>query len=196
MAETKSRPIRTVALEMCYALKEDPRTKRRYLKSDNWISPNNSGNNDHNILFRPVRVDSNEVALRNLGNTRFWSRLTAQGQTNCLNADSTTARLEATLEVEELVLSRELIYNVRYRLQDAKIFDQSPLISHVTVSPMTKVTAKLIASKGNYDVPFSYTQRDILTDGTEVTYNKNDGLYSRGNIYNVDVELTEEPIKN
>uniref|UniRef100_A0A7C9FFP9 Agglutinin domain-containing protein n=2 Tax=Opuntia streptacantha TaxID=393608 RepID=A0A7C9FFP9_OPUST len=252
---------------------------RFWRRSPNWIwaDSTDTSNNNRDTRFMPVRVDSHKIALRNLGNNRFCSRLTTEGKTSCLNADSTTARLEATLGVEELVLSRE-IYNVKYRLQDAKIYDERVLImatattsnmtqqtsthtfrfaykdtttttwqasvsaglsvratfktgipflargkltisaeisgtyewgkttevtreiertDQVGVPPMTQVTANLLASAGKFDVPFSYTQRDILIDGTEVIYrDKNDGVYSGGNNYNVHLELTEKPIKN
>uniref|UniRef100_A0A7C9F1N6 Agglutinin domain-containing protein n=1 Tax=Opuntia streptacantha TaxID=393608 RepID=A0A7C9F1N6_OPUST len=250
---------------------------RFWRRSPNWIwADSDDTSNNRDTRFKPVKVGSHKIALRNLGNNRFCSRLTTEGKTSCLNADSTTAREEATLEVKELVLSRE-IDNVKYRLQDATIYDNSvvlmatstttnstnqttshtfkftykdttttmwqasvsaglsveftfkggvPLLAdgeikisaeissiyewgkviedtkelesteQISVPPMTEVTCKLLASTGKFGVPFSYTQHDILIDGTEVTYpERDDGVFSGGKTYDVHLELTEKPIK-
>nr|AML47770.1 putative agglutinin [Triticum aestivum]AOZ21512.1 putative agglutinin protein [Triticum aestivum] len=47
----------------------------------------------------------------------------------------------------------------------------------VEVPPMKKVTVKAIGSNGLCDIPFSYKQRDILTNGDEVIQEFTDGMY-------------------
>ena len=59
----------------------------------------------------------------------FWKRLTTEGKTSCLNAAVSTISKEAPLEVGELVLSRN-IYNVNFRLVDARIYDQGHQDDH------------------------------------------------------------------
>ncbi|WJZ90941.1 hypothetical protein VitviT2T_010056 [Vitis vinifera] len=102
---------------------------RFWRRSPNWIlaDSDDSTNNNSNTLFWPVRVDKNVVALRNLGNNNFCKRLTTEGKTSCLNAGVSTISREARLEVAELVLSRN-IYNVNFRLMDARIYDQRVIV--------------------------------------------------------------------
>lgn len=70
-----------------------------------------------------MKVDNNIVALRNLGNNSFCKSLTADNKTNCLNAAVPTITTEARLEMQELVLSRN-IYNLTFHLLDARIYGQ------------------------------------------------------------------------
>ena len=97
--------------------------------SPNWIwaDSNDSTTNNPDTLFWPVRVDKNVFALRNCGNNNFCMSLTTEGKTNCLNAAVSTILREAHLEVRELILSRE-IYNVDFRLTDARIYDQRVIV--------------------------------------------------------------------
>ncbi|KAG5538538.1 hypothetical protein RHGRI_019201 [Rhododendron griersonianum] len=95
-------------------------------RSPNWIwaDSDDSTTNNSDTLFSPVKVGNNIVALRNLGNNNFCKRLTTEGKTSCLNAGETTISTFARLVVEELVISRE-IYNVNFRLLDARIYNQN-----------------------------------------------------------------------
>ncbi|KAJ1255710.1 hypothetical protein BS78_K169100 [Paspalum vaginatum] len=62
----------------------------------------------------------------------------------------------------------------------------------VSVPPKTRVTVASTATKASCDVPFSYTQRDTLVDGKEVTYNMDDGLYTGVNCYDFKHVTSEE----
>ncbi|KAL6654705.1 hypothetical protein ACP70R_008170 [Stipagrostis hirtigluma subsp. patula] len=53
----------------------------------------------------------------------------------------------------------------------------------VTVPPKTRVTVTSTATRASCDVPFSYTQRDTLVDGRQVTYDMDDGIYTCVNCY-------------
>ncbi|CAL5036074.1 unnamed protein product [Urochloa decumbens] len=64
----------------------------------------------------------------------------------------------------------------------------------VTVPPKTKVTVASTATRAFCDVPFSYTQRDTLVDGRQVTYEMDDGLYTGVNCYDFKYVTTEESI--
>ncbi|KAF5956867.1 hypothetical protein HYC85_004092 [Camellia sinensis] len=77
-------------------------------------------------MFWPIKVDNNVVALRNLGNKKFWKILTADGKTNCLSAAASRISSEVHLKAEEAVISRK-IYNVNFRLGDARIYNKSIL---------------------------------------------------------------------
>lgn len=54
----------------------------------------------------------------------------------------------------------------------------------VTVPPNTRVMAKVLATKGFCDIPYSYTQRDVLTNGKVVIQHFDDGIYIGSNCYN------------
>ncbi|KAJ9697187.1 hypothetical protein PVL29_009110 [Vitis rotundifolia] len=102
---------------------------RFWRRNPNWIwaDSDDSTTNNPDTLFWPIRVDKNVVALRNLGNNNFCKRLTTEGKISCLNAGVSTISREARLEVAELVLSRN-IYNVNFRLMDARIYDQRVIV--------------------------------------------------------------------
>ncbi|KAE9444713.1 hypothetical protein C3L33_23389, partial [Rhododendron williamsianum] len=51
-------------------------------------------------------------------------------------------------------------------------------VYNVIVPPKTKVTVSALGTQGTCDVPFSYSQTDDLPDGTSITYNMNDGVYT------------------
>ncbi|KAL6135457.1 hypothetical protein ACLB2K_067685 [Fragaria x ananassa] len=58
------------------------------------------------------------------------------------------------------------------------------------VPAYTRVQVRLLAIKGNCDVPYSYYQRDLLYNGQTVIYKKDDGLYTGVNSYNFHYEVT------
>ncbi|KAJ6837143.1 natterin-3 [Iris pallida] len=99
-------------------------------RSPNWIwaDATSSSTDDNDTVFWPVKIDDHTIVLRNLGNNMYCRSLTTEGKTNCLNASATTATREALLAVQEPVSSRD-IYNVRYRLEDARIYDEEPFIA-------------------------------------------------------------------
>ncbi|KAL7170614.1 hypothetical protein ACSBR2_035486 [Camellia fascicularis] len=87
---------------------------------------NNSLESD--MLFRPTKVGNNVVALRSLGNGKLCKILSsANGKINCLSADVSTISAEVHLEVDETFTSRK-IYNVNFRLGDARIYNGSILM--------------------------------------------------------------------
>ncbi|KAI9107258.1 hypothetical protein K1719_021646 [Acacia pycnantha] len=230
-------------------------------RSPNWIWADSydTTNNNSDTLFWPIKVDNNVVALRNLGNNNFCMRLTTEGKTSCLNSGVSTISKEARIEVEDLVISRQ-IYNVNFRLLDARIYSQRVLTmatgvainrtqepnnaevklsytetksstwnaslslkqgvkttfkaglpfigdgeievsvefsgayERFTVPPMTMVTVSLLATVGSCDVPFSYTQRDTLTNGKRVPYVMDDGIYTGINSFKFKYETKQEKL--
>ncbi|KAI8553383.1 hypothetical protein RHMOL_Rhmol05G0011500 [Rhododendron molle] len=96
-------------------------------RSPNWIWADSDDTTTNNLdtLFYPVKVGDNVIALRNLGNKNFCN-----SHRNYLKAAVTTLSRETRLVVEELVISRE-IYNVNFRLLDARIYNQK-IITMVT----------------------------------------------------------------
>ncbi|OMO73391.1 Aerolysin/hemolysin/leukocidin toxin [Corchorus olitorius] len=62
-----------------------------------------------------------------------------------------------------------------------------------TVPARTKATVDLIATRGRCDVPFTFTQRDTLFDGT-VVISQQTGIFTGSNYYNFEFHTREEPI--
>ncbi|KAI3852811.1 hypothetical protein MKX03_028645 [Papaver bracteatum] len=54
----------------------------------------------------------------------------------------------------------------------------------VDVPPMSGVKVSLMATRASCDIPFSYTQHDVLTNGDLKVYHKSDGLFKGRNAYN------------
>ncbi|KAK3123215.1 hypothetical protein QOZ80_8AG0626400 [Eleusine coracana subsp. coracana] len=97
-------------------------------RSPNWIWGDSSDTTSRNpdTVFRAILLgDGAKCALQNLGNNKFCKRLTADGKTNCLNADVLTITREAQLELHETVISRR-IYGVEYHLNDVNIHGLKP----------------------------------------------------------------------
>ncbi|ONI21764.1 hypothetical protein PRUPE_2G087400 [Prunus persica] len=67
-------------------------------------------------------------------------------------------------------------------------------VHEVVVPPMSRVKVSLMATRGSCDVPFSYTQRDTLIDGTTVTQDMDDGVYTGVNSYNFKFETKQESL--
>ncbi|KAI3944510.1 hypothetical protein MKW92_012660 [Papaver armeniacum] len=65
----------------------------------------------------------------------------------------------------------------------------------VTVPPMTRVKASLMATQVSYDIPFSYTQRDVLMDGSKRVSKRYDGLFKGSNGYNYKYHVVELPLE-
>jgi hypothetical protein len=59
---------------------------------------------------------------------------------------------------------------------------------------MKKVTVKAIGSNGACDIPFSYKQRDVLTNGQVVTQVFTDGMYYGVKTSSITFEVIEEDL--
>ncbi|TYJ44820.1 hypothetical protein E1A91_A02G010700v1 [Gossypium mustelinum] len=66
----------------------------------------------------------------------------------------------------------------------------------VYVKPMTKVTVYLMMSHGMCDVPFVFTQKDTLYNGTVVTTDVIGNTFTGTNYYNIQYETREESLSS
>ncbi|CAL5035031.1 unnamed protein product [Urochloa decumbens] len=66
----------------------------------------------------------------------------------------------------------------------------------VTVPPQSKVIVSVLATEATCDVPFSYYQEDILTDGQTVVRKFDDGIYRGVNSYGFKHDISEEKLEN
>lgn len=138
----------------------------------NWIRAEAGVTTPENrdTLFWPVKIDANTIGLRSAGNNNFCKRLSADRKTSCLNASADTLTREARLGVQELVEGRR-IYNVRYRMQDARIFDESPYLAGSTTLFNDKDVEAAVAVAITYEEESSYSfSRSVsLTAGVTST---------------------------
>ncbi|KAI3959838.1 hypothetical protein MKW98_029875 [Papaver atlanticum] len=65
----------------------------------------------------------------------------------------------------------------------------------VAVPPMSSVKVSLMATRASCDISFSYTQRDVLTNGTVKVYYKNDGIFKGRNAYNYRYESAQHALE-
>nr|XP_043614603.1 uncharacterized protein LOC122586683 [Erigeron canadensis] len=233
----------------------------------NWIWGDGESNNTSNeTLFSVVRVDDNVIALRNMENNNFCGPLSAEGESNCLNANFPNLTSQAMLMIQETVLLRT-ISGITYRLSDVRIYgeqmiecdtafatnnlpdhsanitlnfsftdsrttswensvsfsygvmtefktDRIPFIgsggveistefshSHswggsetetiergatysVPVPARSTVKVTMLCNRALCDVPFYYTQTDLLPSGERVTTINDDGIFTGMNSYN------------
>ncbi|XP_047957994.1 natterin-1-like [Salvia hispanica] len=142
-------------------------------RSPNWIwaDSDQSSIDDSDTHFWPVKVDDNTIALRNAGNNNYCVRLSTEGKTDMLNADVQNITNEARLVVQELVSQRN-IYNVVYRMQDARIYDEVPYVASSSVLTNSSDQEAAMAVQITYQDEKSYTfSRNLsLTAGVETTF--------------------------
>ncbi|KAI3867260.1 hypothetical protein MKW98_001694 [Papaver atlanticum] len=67
-------------------------------------------------------------------------------------------------------------------------------VKTITVPAMTRLKASLMATRVSYDIPFSYTQHDVLMNGTMKVYEKHDGLFTGTGGYGYRYEVVELPL--
>jgi hypothetical protein len=68
------------------------------------------------------------------------------------------------------------------------------IVYDVVVPKMKKVTLSAIASQAKCDVPFSYTQKDVLPTGEEMVTQHHDGMYTGVNTFDLQYETKEEDL--
>ncbi|XP_047958971.1 uncharacterized protein LOC125204364 isoform X2 [Salvia hispanica] len=142
-------------------------------RSPNWIwaDANQSSIDNPDTHFWLIRIDGDTIAFRNAGNGNFCSRRTTEGKTSMLNAAFSTIVNEARLVVQELV-SRRHITNVRYRMEDARIFGEMPYLGGTSMLTNTTDEESDMAVEVTYQDEKSYTfSRSMsITAGVSTTF--------------------------
>ncbi|KAL1538244.1 hypothetical protein AAHA92_27008 [Salvia divinorum] len=137
-------------------------------RDPNWIKADSGDITANNIetLFWPVKVEDNIIALKSAGNNNFCKRLSYDGKDNLLNAAVSTITDEARLEVQELVNERE-IYNVRYRMEDARVYEETPYMAGTTTVTNHADEAASIEVTLKYEdtTSYSFTRSVSVTAG-------------------------------
>ncbi|XP_047958324.1 uncharacterized protein LOC125203862 isoform X2 [Salvia hispanica] len=136
-----------------------------------WADSDQSSINNRDTLFWPVKVDDNNtIALRNAGNNQYCSRLSSRWKRDMLTAGAQNITKEARLVVQELVSKRN-ICNVRYQMQDARIYDELPYVAGTSIVTNTGRQEATMAVQVTYQDQKSYTfsRSFSLTAGVEAT---------------------------
>ncbi|XP_047959352.1 uncharacterized protein LOC125204688 [Salvia hispanica] len=136
-----------------------------------WADSNQSSSNNRDTLFWPVKVQNNNtIALCNAGNNQYCSRLSTIGKRDMLTAAVQNITKEARLVVQELVLHRN-VYNVRYRMQDARIYNEVPYVACASSVTNTGNQEATITTQVTYkdQKSYSFSRSSSLTAGVETT---------------------------
>ncbi|XP_050387262.1 uncharacterized protein LOC126803508 [Argentina anserina] len=160
-----------------YRLSDSRIYHEKVIEMDTALAVNDSPNRDTTISLNFVVNDSR---------TRSWN-----------NSVSLTSDVKTTLEVGTVprILDGKIELSAERSTTTANQWGQTTTIEHtraanyaVVVPPVSKMKVSLIASRATCDVPFSYTQRDILTDGRTVTKTMDDGLFTGINAFKFDYQ--------
>ncbi|XP_055960310.1 uncharacterized protein LOC126665679 isoform X2 [Mercurialis annua] len=145
---------------------------RFWRRSPNWIWADSTDNigRDINTLFWPVKINNNTISLHNSVNN---------------------ITREARLTIEELVLDRS-IFNVRFRMEDARIYDEQASIAGIG-SPIneSEKAATLTITIGYEDTSsFSFSNGLSISAGVETTIRTGFPRIAEGEI-TVSTEVTK-----
>ncbi|KAL1538270.1 hypothetical protein AAHA92_27032 [Salvia divinorum] len=134
----------------------------RWADNSIWADSDDVTADDIATLFWPVKIDERTIALRCAGNNKFCKRLTDDTLKNYLNAAATNITTEARLKVQELVMERK-IYNVMYRMEDARIYEETPYLAGTTTVTNNANEAGSIAVTIKYKEETSYYFSQIMS---------------------------------
>lgn len=93
----------------------------------------------------------------------------------------------------EVELQTELTGSYTWGKSDTRTEEHSVEYA-LAVPAMTKLNLNVLATQGMCDVPFSYLQEDVLTDGEKVIRKFDDGIYRGVNSYNFTYQVKEEKL--
>ncbi|KAI3958110.1 hypothetical protein MKW98_020752 [Papaver atlanticum] len=105
-------------------------------------------------------------------------------------------KFEAGLPVvgkSEIGVSTEFTASRTWGVTEEKEVEVGKVVS-VTVPPKTRLKGSLMATRCSFDIPFSYTQHDVLKDGTPRVTEKDDGVLTGHNGYGYKHKLVELPL--
>ena len=71
------------------------------------------------------------------------------------------------------------------------ITDEATITEEYSIPPGTTLTGNFAATRASSDVPYSYKQTDVLTNGDTVTTIHNDGIYTVTNNYDFHITVTD-----
>ncbi|XP_042048244.1 uncharacterized protein LOC121794231 [Salvia splendens] len=143
-------------------------------RSPNWIWADShaSSINNPDTHFWPVKLGhDNTIALRNAGNNRHCSRLSQDWKTDMLNAAWIEIHDVGKMEVQELVSERN-VYNVKYRMEDARIYDEEPYIagSSQLDNHSDQEAAMSVSITYTDEKSYTFSRSMSLTAGVETTF--------------------------
>ncbi|KAG6398060.1 hypothetical protein SASPL_139510 [Salvia splendens] len=107
-------------------------------------------------IFQPIKIDDNTIALRSTANNDFCIRYSDANVSDCLAARADYIQTSSRMQVQELVMNRK-IYNVIYRMEDARIYGETPFLAGTTTLTNTKDQVDTMSVQITYQDQKSYT---------------------------------------
>ncbi|KAK9715561.1 hypothetical protein RND81_06G173200 [Saponaria officinalis] len=114
----------------------------RFLRraSQNWVLSNSSdeSENDADTIFEVTHRGNTAVILRNIGNNRFWTRLSNDTMSDFLNTSTIDLPepQEARLELVEPVVSRTIeIRPDNFRINEARVYNHNTFDMDHAIAP-------------------------------------------------------------
>ncbi|KAI3907832.1 hypothetical protein MKW92_031082 [Papaver armeniacum] len=167
----------------------------------------------NNVRYRLIdarRYDEKTVALvtddssnrtRHPLTSELNLRTTVSNTTNWSNSVGLTVGVEMTFTVG-LPVIEETEFKISTEVTGSWDWGESHTTSQevgsvktIVVPPMTRLKGSLMATRLSYDIPFSYTQRDVLKNGRTKVSEKNDGIFTAHNGYGYQYEVVELPLQ-
>ncbi|KAK9926806.1 hypothetical protein M0R45_024017 [Rubus argutus] len=124
-----------------------------------WILPDSDDPTRNDTLFQPIKIDDNEFALRNMGNFNICKRYTL-GCMVGFTANVPNIPIFAHLRIEEVVRSR-IVYNVSYRLMQARIYDYQ---NEIEIATGEAVNLTQETTGMTFKLPYKNTKRVSWND--------------------------------
>ncbi|XP_047962093.1 uncharacterized protein LOC125206922 [Salvia hispanica] len=107
-------------------------------------------------IFQPIKIDDNTIALRSTVNNDFCIRYSDDNVSDCLAARADYIQTSSRMQVQELVMHRK-IYNVVYRMEDARIYGETPFLAGTTTLTNNKDQVDTMSVEITYQDQKSYT---------------------------------------
>ncbi|KAG6398052.1 hypothetical protein SASPL_139502 [Salvia splendens] len=107
-------------------------------------------------MFWPIKIDENTIALQSKVNNSFCIPKTDANVSDCLAALADSIQTSAKFQVQELVMYRK-IYDVIYRMEDARIYGETPFLAGTTTLTNTKDQVDTMSVQITYQDQKSYT---------------------------------------
>ncbi|XP_047961326.1 uncharacterized protein LOC125206074 [Salvia hispanica] len=117
---------------------------------------NDDPNFFYTTIFQPIKIDDNTIALRSTVNNDFCIRYSDANVSDCLAARADYIRTSSRMQVQELVMHRK-IYNVIYRMGDARIYGETPFLAGTTTLTNNKDQVDTMSVEITYQDQKSYT---------------------------------------
>ncbi|CAM0943011.1 unnamed protein product [Alopecurus aequalis] len=123
--------------------------------------------------------------------------MTSKWETTVSSKTGVQHKIRSCTSGVPIIARGEVIYSTESTTSDHQTrsesnTDETTITEEYSVPPGTKLAGKLVATRASSDVPYSYKQTNVLTNGNVVTTIHNDGIYTVTNNYNFEIIVTDD----